>query len=845
MQSSLNNGGEIERIESLKALDDLNAAINEHAIVAITDPQGRITYVNDKFCLISQYSRQELIGQDHRIINSGFHTKEFIRNLWATISQGIVWKGEIKNKAKDGTLYWMATTIVPFLNADGSPRQYVSIRTDITERKKAENALAIRLEEIVEASDDAVIGKDLNGIITSWNKGAEKIFGYSAGEIVGCSILKLIPDDQSDEEAQILGKVRQGRSAGNFETVRKTKNGKLIHVSVTACPIKDANNGVIGALKIARDITLQKTHERENSRLSQLYAALSQVNQAIVTQHSRDELFRKICQCLVKLGGFRMAWIGWLDNPTSRIIPIAQWGDSTSYVDDLKVFADERPEGQGPTGTAIREGWKYICNDFLNDPRTLPWRVAAGKAGFRASAVFPIKQGGVVCGAISVYSDEAGFFQDKEIALLEEAASDVSFALDNLAREEARQRVEDELRWKTAFLEAQVDSSLDGILVVDDKGRKILQNQRMNELWKIPPHISEDKNDAVQVAFVASRAKNPQQFAEKVAYLYSHPDEVSRDEIELVDRTILDRYSSPVRDKTGQYYGRIWAFRDITERRKLEAQLRQSQKMESIGHLAGGVAHDFNNILSAIMMQAELARLVDNTPEEVREGLAGIRSSAERAADLTRQLLLFSRKQVMQPRLLNLNDAVASLTRMLQRIVPENVSLQLQLHAVPLMTYADAGMVDQLLMNLVVNARDAMPKGGRLIIETAEKVVDPTQTEMYPEAYPGRYVWLSVSDTGDGISPEVLPHIFEPFFTTKEPGKGTGLGLATVFGIVKQHKGWVNVYSEQAKGRIFRFFYRLVSFPPRGGPQVARPKVNHWWGRRLFLSPKTMLRYAF
>lgn len=427
------------------------------------------------------------------------------------------------------------------------------------------------------------------------------------------------------------------------------------------------------------------------------------------------------------------------------------------------------------------------------------------------------------------------FFQDKEIGLLEEAASDTSFALDNLIREEARQRVEDELRWKTAFLEAQVDSSLDGILVVDDQGRKILQNQRMNELWKIPPHIAEDKNDAVQVAFVANRSKNPQQFAEKVAYLYSHPDEVSRDEIELDDRTILDRYSSPVRDKTGKYYGRIWAFRDITERRRLEAQLRQSQKMESIGHLAGGIAHDFNNILAAMMMQAELARMVENTPEEVREGLAGIRSSAERAADLTRQLLLFSRKQVMQPRQLNLNDAVASLTRMLQRIVPEDVSLQLHLHSTPLMTYADAGMIDQLLMNLVVNARDAMPKGGKLVIETAEKIMDAKQAMISPESSSGRYVWLSVSDTGEGIPAEVMPHIFEPFFTTKEAGKGTGLGLATVFGIVKQHKGWVNVYSESGIGTNFQIFLPACDFSTEEAAQGNQAKAKPQGGTETVL----------
>jgi len=306
-----------------------------------------------------------------------------------------------------------------------------------------------------------------------------------------------------------------------------------------------------------------------------------------------------------------------------------------------------------------------------------------------------------------------------------------------------------------------------------------------------------------------------------VAYLYAHPDEVSRDEIELVDGTVLDRYSSPVRDKAGKYYGRIWTFRDITEHRKVEAQLRQSQKMESVGQLAGGVAHDFNNILGVILMQAELAEMVGGTPEKVREGLVEIRAAAERAANLTRQLLLFSRQQVMQQQQVDLNEVVTDLASMLRRVIREDVTLELHLHSGSLLTYADAGMLGQLLMNLAVNARDAMPAGGRLVIETAEKMVDADETALNPDALPGRYVWLSVSDTGGGIPPEILPRIFEPFFTTKEVGKGTGLGLATVFGVVKQHRGWLKVYSEVGKGTNFQIFLPAMEAPGKALAQAA------------------------
>jgi len=262
-------------------------------------------------------------------------------------------------------------------------------------------------------------------------------------------------------------------------------------------------------------------------------------------------------------------------------------------------------------------------------------------------------------------------------------------------------------------------------------------------------------------------------------------------------------------DSKGRGVRLIGVVQDITERKLLEDQLRQAQKMEAIGQLAGAVAHDFNNILAAVLMQAEVAAMTENLPPDVQESLVEIRNCAERAANLTRQLLVFSRRQVMQRRLLDINDSVTNLARMLQRVLGADVRLQLHLHPEALLIRADAGMLDQVLLNLAVNARDAMPVGGSLTIETSRIEVIPQQALTMVDVAPGPYACLSVTDTGEGISSEVMPHIFEPFFTTKEPGKGTGLGLATVFGIIKQHQGSVTVTSEPEKGATFRIFFPL------------------------------------
>jgi two-component system, cell cycle sensor histidine kinase and response regulator CckA len=270
-------------------------------------------------------------------------------------------------------------------------------------------------------------------------------------------------------------------------------------------------------------------------------------------------------------------------------------------------------------------------------------------------------------------------------------------------------------------------------------------------------------------------------------------------------RWIHDR-AFPIRNAAGEVHRIVGTAEDITERKQLEDQFRQVQKMEGIGQLAGGVAHDFNNILAAIQMQSDLLKGSGGLSAQQSEFANEISATVERAASLTRQLLLFSRREVFQPRDLDLSESIASTTKMLKRILGENVQMQLKLASQPMFIHADAGMIDQVLLNLAVNARDAMPNGGQLGIETSGEVFDQGAVPRSANERAGSFVCLIVSDSGCGIAPEILPKIFEPFFTTKDVGKGTGLGLATVFGIVQQHQGWIQVSSELDRGTTFRIY---------------------------------------
>jgi PAS domain S-box-containing protein len=386
-----------------------------------------------------------------------------------------------------------------------------------------------------------------------------------------------------------------------------------------------------------------------------------------------------------------------------------------------------------------------------------------------------------------------------------------------------RQDTEQELKGTLSLLAATLESTTDGILVVDLEGRIVSSNRKFAEMWRIPREVLDSKDDDRAIAFVLSQLKDPDAFVAKVRELYSSHDAESFDVLEFKDGRIFERYSMPQRIE-GASVGRVWSFRDVTGRRQAEAalheselQLRQSQKMDAIGRLAGGVAHDFNNLLTVILGYCE--QMLEHLPgrEPLRRAAEEIHNAAERAAALTGQLLAFSRKQMVEPRPLDLNTVVSNTGRMLRRLIGEDVTLEMRLDPDLGRVLADEGQVQQVVLNLAINARDAMPRGGRLTIGTDNADLDEAFATRHLPLVPGRYVRLTIEDTGVGMDADTRSRIFEPFFTTKERGRGTGLGLATVYGIVKQSGGYVWVYSEPGHGSVFKVYL------PRITAEVPRP----------------------
>jgi PAS domain S-box-containing protein len=363
-----------------------------------------------------------------------------------------------------------------------------------------------------------------------------------------------------------------------------------------------------------------------------------------------------------------------------------------------------------------------------------------------------------------------------------------------------------------SLVNATLESTTDGILVVDHDGRWTGHNSMFRAIWRIPEEISDDGDDMLAFDHVVAQVTDPEGFVACVRGLAAAPEASSHDEVLLADGRTIERYSIPQRvgDRT---VGRVWSFRDVTESRRQAETLReterrfiQAEKLEAVGRLAGGVAHDFNNMLTAILGEADLLLLQTTLGEHPRAQVENIRSAALRSARLTRQLLAFARRQHTTPRPFALGEVLEGLDPLIRRLAGRQVEVSVDVpkDGTGPWVFADPSQFEQAILNLVINAGDAMPEGGTLRVSVCRDAVPEADVARRGAPRAGRYACVCVADSGTGIPADVRPHLFEPFFTTKPPGKGTGLGLASVHGVVQQANGFVEVQSEEGEGTKFR-----------------------------------------
>jgi PAS domain S-box-containing protein len=600
----------------------------------ITDTDGKIVLVNAEVERLFGYQRSELFGKlidvlvpsTARAVHSGYRLKFVTQPETRRMGVG----RDLYGVRKDGTKVPVEIGLNPIRT--GSGLMILSAITDITERKKAQASLLhyAGREQLftaaVDSSDDAIITKTLEGLITGWNPAAERLFGFAAQEAIGKRIDIIVPDELRDEVRVILHRIGKGEKVDHFETVRTAKGGHRIDVSLSISPIKAPDGTIVGAAKVARDITAQK--------------------KTLEALRDSEQMARGIIAGA--LDGFIQ---------TNEVGEVIEWNPRAE-----EIFGWSRQEALGKRLIDL-----YLPQEYLPYYQEKKERLSAGDAA---------AMGG----------------ERKEI---------------------------------------------EG---VRKDGRKI----------------------KVEVALTALRRRD--------GYLVN---------------------------------GFI---RDLTDKIAAEDQLRQAQKMESVGQLTGGIAHDFNNMLTVITGTIDiLGEAVADKPQLAAIAKL-ISEAADRGAELTGNLLSFARKQPLQPRQTDINALVAESEKLLRPTLGEHIEINVRLEKIAWAAMVDPTQLTAALVNLAVNARDAMPNGGKLTLETGNIILDEVYADANGDIAPGSYVMIAVSDTGPGIPEEIRQRVFEPFFTTKGVGKGTGLGLSMVYGFIKQSGGQIKVYSEEGQGTTFKIF---------------------------------------
>ena len=667
---------------------------------------------------------------------------------------------------------------------------------ELYEAEVRRRALSQHYESLTRYANDIIVLADRTGRIVDANERAVEVYGYDRETLLALNIADLRESGSPEDVAYTMREVAE-RGGAVYELTHRRRDGTTFPIEASTRIIQiDGQPYYQG---IIRDISERRRHERRIADLNRLYAVLSQINEAIARQHDRDALLREACRVAVEVGTFRLAWVGLVEGDAVR--PVAWAGAAQGYLEHLGVTVRDEPLGRGPSGQAVREARTVISGDIATDPAMAPWRDLALARGFRSTAALPLSLHGRVVGVFSLQAGDPQFFDAQERRLLDDVAADLSFALLGLEREEERRRAEEE----RSRLVAAIDQATEMVLITDVSGAIQYANPAFERITGYRREEAIGRNPR----FLKSGRQDDDFYQGLWATVLAGGVWQGRMTNRRKDGSLYEQQTtvSPVRDAAGAVVNLVAVARDVTREAALEAQLRQAQKMDELGRLAGGVAHDFNNLLTAIIGSAELvlAELPPDAP--ALQDAQNIQRAARRGADLTQKLLAVSRRQRLASRAIAMGEVVTDLARLVRRVLREDIELVVRADIPGPTVHGDPGAMDQILMNLVTNARDAISGGGTIAVDVAAVSLDQDDCDLLGAGAPGAWVLLAVSDTGGGMTDDVRQRLFEPFFTTKEAGAGTGLGMAVVLGLVQEHRGFVVVDSTPGSGTTVRVYF--------------------------------------
>jgi len=819
----------VRRSEAALRAESERLLVTLHAIgdgVIVTDVDGCVVMLNPVAEAITGWSQADACGQMistvFTIVNEQTQTPAF--NPVHTIITSGVAVGLANHTAliaRDGTIRSIADSGAPILDLDGQVIGVILVFRDVTEERRAEHALreseerysqlfstmteGVALHEIICAED----GSPSDYRFLAINPAFEALTGLVAEQTIGRTVRELLPDIEQEwidrygyvaltgepitftQFAESLGRSydvvayspRHGQFAALFKDITELKQTQA------------ALDNMLVALTSANDAEIKK---------QKMLLSLHEVQNELSRQSSVEGLCRAAVECARKQLGFDRASL-WFVDETAKMV-VGSYG-----IDERGHLRDERGirlivSPQSVMGQVLGQKARVIVED-----RTKLHDAHAAVVGTGMHAIAALWDGGEVIGCLSVDNLLSGTpIRQQDSEFLELYATMVGHLYTQKQYLEA-------LRETAEQLNLVLDSAQLGTFSFQPDTDIVIWNDRAKQLWGFPADTPINRTTMTERIHPEDRPRVEQMI--RAALLSgTSGDYTAEYRIVWPDDSIHWLLAKGQCDFTGtgaesRATRLLGIFLDITERKRVEEALRvseqhmyQASKMESIGQLAGGIAHDFNNILTGIIGMVHIA--ADNlaTEHPARTDLDEILALANRAANLTRQLLAFSRRQPIEPRPLDINCLITQILKMLQRLIGEEIALDVQLTSEYCIAVADLGQLEQVLVNLAVNARDAMPTGGTLRIATAKVEFRPEQIAVNPEIRPGSYVSISVTDTGHGMDPVIQQHIFEPFFTTKEVGKGTGLGLATVYGIIKQHNGIILVNSALDQGTTFQIY---------------------------------------